>query len=157
MGNEYQNNKLSIVTKPVRIGDATFKVRIPTVGEQEQINKRIIEIDEEKVEQFYHEATKDLWAFKDEPIPENSEIKVEYLENDILVNGKSMREAARTRAAVEARVMETFKLIVPQEGADWSQVSYQDIQEELPWEIQLEVVNKILEAINPSYKDIKEK
>ena len=152
LGNEYQNNKLSIVTRNVRVGDATFKVRIPTVGEQEEINKRIVELDEKKIQEVYEERTAKLMEVKEQNPPD-----VEYLEDDILLKGKSIRETVRTQLAIQARVMETIKLIIPQEGQDWSEITYADIEAEWAWEVQLEVVKKILEAINPEYKEIKEK
>jgi len=152
LGAEYQDKKLSLVTKNIQVGDATFKVRIPTVGEQEAINKRLVEIDTAKIQAVYDDITKNLMAHKDEQIE-----GVEFTDDDVLVNGKSMREAARNSVAVQTRVMEAFKLIIPAEGADWSQITYEDIEAELPFQAQLEVVTKILEAINPDYKTIKEK
>lgn len=154
LGTEYQKNVQELLTKSIRIGEMTLKIRIPTVLEQELMNKRMIELDEKKIQEVYEQKSADLMKFKGtEDVPD----WVEYTDNDIIVQGKSMRESVRTGVAVETRIMEALKLIVPDEGHDWSEVTYDDIQAEWPFEAQVIVVTKIFEAINPSYSEIKEK
>jgi hypothetical protein len=148
-GDKYQTNKKNLLTRSFELGGHTFKVRIPLVAESDAIYKKVSEPDEDLVEKVYQEITKPLLQFQD-----NQTEGFEFIDNDILVDGRSMREAAKNKAITEARITEFFKLLVPElEGASLEDLTYADIEEEFPLSVQMQIVEKIGEAISPTYKE----
>lgn len=148
-GDKYQTNKKNLLTRSFELGGHTFKVRIPLVAESDAIYKKVSEPDEDLVEKVYQEITKPLIQFQD-----NQTEGFEFIDNDILVDGRSMREAAKNKAITEARITEFFKLLVPElEGASLEDLTYADIEEEFPLSVQMQIVEKIGEAISPTYKE----
>ena len=148
-GDKYQANKKNLLTRSFELGGHTFKVRIPLVSESDEIYKKVSEPDEQTVENIYIEITKPLKQFED-----NQTEGFEFVENDILVDGRSMREAAKNKAITEARITEFFKLLVPElEGASLEDLTYADIEEEFPLSVQMQIVEKIGEVISPTYKE----
>jgi hypothetical protein len=91
---------------------------------------------------------KPLMQFKDQAEDGGFEFK----EDDVLVNGKSIKEAARTKVMVEARVVEYIKLLVPEQGS-MEDITFEDIEAEWPTSVQLMMVEKIGELIAPTYKE----
>jgi hypothetical protein len=148
-GDKYQANKKNLLTRSFELGGHTFKVRIPLVSESDEIYKKVSEPNEQTVENIYIEITKPLKQFED-----NQTEGFEFVENDILVDGRSMREAAKNKAITEARITEFFKLLVPElEGASLEDLTYADIEEEFPLSVQMQIVEKIGEVISPTYKE----
>ena len=87
--------------------------------------------------------------FKDSPAE-----GFEFTEDDILVNGRSMKEAAENKAMTEARITEFFKLLIPEVAdATLDDLTYEDIETEFPLSVQLQMIEKIGEAISPTYKE----
>jgi len=148
-GDKYQANKKNLLTRSFELGGHTFKVRIPLVAESELIYKKVSEPNEETVEQTYIEITKPLRQFEN-----NQTEEFKFVDNDILVDGRSMREAAKNKAITEARITEFFKMLVPElEGASLEDLTYADIQDEFPISVQMMIVEKIGEVISPTYKE----
>jgi hypothetical protein len=148
-GDNYQANKKNLLTRTFELGGHTFKVRIPLVAESELIYKKVSEPNNELVEKTYIEITQPLRQFEN-----NQTEEFKFVDNDILVDGRSMREAAKNKAITEARITEFFKLLVPElEGASLDDLSYQDIQDEFPISIQMMIVEKIGEVISPTYRE----
>ena len=107
------------------------------------------------MQKYYSELTKELVANKD-AMPE--ELNVQYLENDVIVDGRSMLEASKNKVMTEARITELFKLIVPEDKSfDMSTITYADIDELFPLPIQMQVVEQIAEVISFDYGKTKEK
>ena len=148
-GDKYQANKKNMLTRLFELGGHTFKVRIPLVAESEAIYKKVSEPDEETVEKVYQEITTPLRQFEN-----NQGEGFQFTDDDILVEGRSMREAAKNKAITEARITEFFKLLVPEmEGVSFEDLTYADIQEEFPISVQMQIVEKIGEAISPTYRE----
>lgn len=148
-GDKYQVNKKNLLTRTFELGGHIFKVRIPLVAESESIYKRVSSPDDETIERIYQEITAPLRQFEN-----NQSEDFQFTDNDILVEGRSMREAAKNKAITEARITEFFKLLVPEiEGASLEDLTYQDIQEEFPISVQMQIVEKISEVISPTYKE----
>jgi hypothetical protein len=148
-GDKYQANKKNLLTRTFELGGHTFKVRIPLVAESELIYKKVSEPNDELVKKTYIEITQPLRQFEN-----NQTEEFKFVDNDILVDGRSMREAAKNKAITEARITEFFKLLVPElEGASLDDLSYQDIQDEFPISIQMMIVEKIGEVISPTYRE----
>lgn len=148
-GDKYQSNKKNLLTRSFELGGHTFKVRIPLIAESDAIYKKVSEPDEETVEKVYQEITKSLRQFEN-----NQTEEFKFTDDDILIDGRSMREAAKNKAITEARITEFFKLLVPElEGASLEDLTYADIEEEFPLSVQMQIVEKIGEAISPTYKE----
>lgn len=148
-GDKYQANKKNLLIRSFELGGHTFKVRIPLVAESDAIYKKVSEPDEETIEKIYQEITKPLRQFED-----NQTEEFQFTDNDILVDGRSMREAAKNKAITEARITEFFKLLVPElDGASLEDLTYADIEEEFPISVQMQIVEKIGEVISPTYRE----
>ena len=148
-GEKYQTNKKNLLVRSFELGGHTFKVRIPLIAESDEIYTKVTNPNDETIEKIYQELTKPLMQFES-----NQTEEFKFVENDILVDGRSMREAAKNKAITEARITEFFKLLVPElEGASLEDLTYQDIEDEFPMSVQLQIVEKIGEAISPTYKE----
>lgn len=148
-GDKYQANRKNLLIRSFELGGHTFKVRIPLVAESDAIYKKVSEPDEETIEKVYQEITKPLRQFEN-----NQTEEFKFTDNDILVDGRSMREAAKNKAITEARITEFFKLLVPEmEGVTLEDLTYADIEEEFPISVQMQIVEKIGEVISPTYRE----
>lgn len=148
-GEKYQTNKKNLLVRSFELGGHTFKVRIPLLAESDAIYKKVTNPDDETVARIYDQLTKPLMQFESSQTEE-----FKFVEGDILVDGRSMREAAKNKAITEARITEFFKLLVPElEGASLEDLTYQDIEDEFPMSVQMQIVEKIGEAISPTYKE----
>lgn len=146
LGSNYESKREEIRIKKFEFGGHTFKVRVPLVAESDKIYKRIIEPSEEKVEAIYQEMVKPLIEMPEKPTG------FEFKDDDILIDGKSLKEAAKTKVMVETRIVEYIKLLVPEQGS-MDEITYDDIQAEWPMSVQLMMVDKIGELIAPTYKE----
>ena len=148
-GDKYQANRKNLLIRTFELGGHTFKVRIPLVAESDEIYKKVSEPNEETVEKVYQEITKSLRQFEN-----NQTEEFKFTDDDILVDGRSMREAAKNKAITEARITEFFKLLVPEmEGVTLEDLTYADIEEEFPISVQMQIVEKIGEVISPTYRE----
>ena len=148
-GDKYQTNRKNLLIRSFELGGHTFKVRIPLVAESDEIYKKVSEPDEETIEKVYQEITKPLRQFEN-----NQTEEFKFIDNDILVDERSMREAAKNKAITEARITEFFKLLVPEmEGVTLEDLTYADIEEEFPISVQMQIVEKIGEVISPTYRE----
>jgi hypothetical protein len=151
-GATYDKMRREILTRKFDLGGFTFKVRVPLVAESDEIYTRITNPDEAKIESIYQLLVEPLHKFRESS--EATESGFEFLENDVLVQGKSLREAARNKALTEARIVEYIKLLIPEDPeASLSDVTYQDIEAEWPLNVQLALCEKIGEVISPNYKE----
>lgn len=148
-GEKYQAKRKDLLTRTFVLNGHTFKVRIPLVAESDAIYKKVTEPDDEMVEKIYQEITAPLRQFESSQTEE-----FQFTDNDILVDGRSMREAAKNKAITEARITEFFKLLVPEmEGVTLEDLTYADIEEEFPISVQMLIVEKIGEVISPTYRE----
>lgn len=151
LGEKYQSKRESIFTRTFELGGHTFKVRIPSVAESDGIYQRVMNPPDEVVDAMFKAMTDTLMTFKDENTPDSG---VQYLENDVVVQGRSMREAAKSKAMTESKITEYVKLLLPENPADtMADITYADIEAEFPLTIQLALIEKIAEVISPTYKD----
>ena len=128
----------------------TLKVRVPLTNEADALYEKIKEPSDELVKQKYEELSKPLLEKRAE-LEKSEDIK--FTDDDIIVGGNSVRELAKTQAGGETRILETFKLLVPADGKEMKDLTYEEINEDLPLPIQLELVKKITEVISPSYEE----
>ena len=149
LGDKYQAKRKEIFTRKFELGGHTFTVRIPFVHESDAIFERVMNPDEAHIQRLYEAMAAPMMEFKDKANDD-----VVYEDNDILVKGRSMREAARNKAMTENRITEYIKLIVPEApDATMDEITYADIEAEFPMSVQLTLVEKIAEVISPTYKE----
>jgi hypothetical protein len=136
----------AIRIKTFELGGHTFKVKVPLTAELEAINERIKVAPEDKVNARFEKMVNGI---KTESVE-----GVEFIGEDVVIEGKPMklRETCVSVIQMEQRILEYFKLLVPETG-DFSDISYEDIENEFPMSIQFEMVERITEAIQPGYKD----
>ena len=80
-------------------------------------------------------------------------VKCEWLENDLLIDGRSMRETARNKVLMQNRITEMFKLLVPEEkGFDMGTITYDMIEELFPFPIQMQLLDELSNTISPAYE-----
>jgi len=98
----------------------------------------MLEINESEVEQFYRDLIGEM--------PEE--------DGDVVVEGRSMREAARNKALVRNRITEMFKMLVPEDkGFDMGTITYEMIEELFPFPVQMQVIEEISHVVSPSYTE----
>jgi hypothetical protein len=122
---------------------------VPSVQEIEAIYNYFKNPNEEKVELEYQRMLKEFDGLKEK---EGVEIK----DNDMVIDGRSMRETAKNKHILQHRIVEYIKFLIPETGS-LEDITYEDVEAEFPLSVQMTLVEKINEVISPDYKDIKSK
>lgn len=144
-GDSYQKASTHLRTRSFELGGHVFKVRIPLTKEMEAINEKIEKIDDVEAEARFQKMTTGFRA--------NHDIEgVLVTEDDVVVDGRSTRELVRTMMTMENRIVEYLKLLVPENGS-LDELTYEEVEAEWPLAIQLEMLAKINETIQPGYKE----
>ena len=142
LGSKFVENKDAIRIRSFELGGHTFNVKVPLTAEFESMQKRMQSIDEQEVDQFYQELIKD--------IPEKN--------GDVVIDGRSMREAAKNKALVQNRITEMFKLLVPEDKQfDMNTITYEMIEELFPFPVQMQVIEEISKVVSPGYAETRGK
>lgn len=128
-----------------------LKVRVPLTTEADALYEKMKAPSEELVAKKYEELSVPLLEKREDL--EASGNEVVFADDDIIVAGTSIRELAKSQAEGETRILETFKFLVPADGRDMSTLTYEEICEDLPLPIQLELVKKISEVISTGYEE----
>lgn len=153
-GANYEKVRREIVTRKFELGGFTFKVRVPLVAESDEIYNRINNPAEAEIERIYQTLIGPLLKYKDDP--EALETGFAFLETDVLVQGKSLRDAAKNKAMTEARIVEYIRLLVPENPENTlADITYADVEAEWPLNVQLALCEKIGEVISPTYKEVR--
>lgn len=146
----------------IDLGEVKFdlRVRVPLKKQMEEINARIIAPTEEKVEAIYQR----LSAPMRQTITEGGEDFIKVLnekkqvvvvtDDDLIIDGTSVRQVAQLQAMEEQKVEEYFHLLVPENG-DAVDETYEQITAEFPEFVVKEIVASIQSAIAPDYKSVK--
>ena len=146
-------NPDNVRIREFELGGQKFRVRVPLTTEAEAMYAKTVSPDPAIVEAKYQEIAKPLIELKDKLTDDSKDIV--FTDNDIIVKEKSMREMAIAQATTQQRILETFKLLVPIDGTNMDDLTYEDINTEFPLPIQLTMVKKITEIISPGYEDSK--
>lgn len=149
LGKKYEENRLSVLTRSFELGDHTFKVRVPSVAEIEAIYNYFKNPNEEKIELEYQNMLKEFEGLKEK---EGVEVK----DDDMIIDGRSIRETAKNKHILQHRIVEYIKFLIPETGS-LEDITYEDVEAEFPLSVQMTLVEKINEVISPDYKDIKSK
>lgn len=146
------SESLKINSNNIRIREFTMsgqslRVRVPLASEMEAMNERVKNVSWE-----------DQYKKMTDPILEKKETfdndEIQFTDDDVIINGKSTKELAKVAAQTNARIVEMFKLLVPViDDADLSELTYEDIESEFPFSVQLDVSKKIAEVISPGYEE----
>lgn len=146
----------------VTVGSVAFnlRVRVPLKREMELMLERISYPNPELVEQVYARLSKPLR----DSIAEGGDDFLEVLnadkqiitvaENDIIVDGNSVRQVATFNAMWETKVTEFFHLLQSESGEPIDE-TYEQISEEFPEPVIRQIVEDIESAIKPDYKTAK--
>lgn len=138
----------SIRTKSFEIKGNKFTVRVPLASEKAEIDKSTFDISEDEVNVRYKEMTDVIReSLLSQPVD-----GIEITENDVIINGSSSRDNVKSLLRMERKIVKYFHLLVPDDGSTVD-FTYKDIDEELPLQLQLEIVEKISEAIEPNYRE----
>lgn len=135
----------SIRIKTFSINDQKFRVRVPLNNEIEAIATRVGDISNDLIQARLKKMTKALTSEKIDG--------VEVTKDDVIVDGTSAKETVTSILQMENKIVEYFRMLVPEEGESLENITYEEIESELPLQVQLEIVEKITEAIQPGYKD----
>ena len=142
-GDSYQ--KAHLRTKTFELGGHVFKVRIPLTKEMEQIEEAIEKINPEELQSRYEKMSA---SFRTGTVIEG----IEITEDDVIIEGRSTKDLVKKIIMMENRMVQFIRLLVPEVGT-LDDITYEDIDAEWPMAVQLEMIAKITESIQPGYKD----
>ena len=111
LGSKYEANRVSVMTRQFKLGNHTFKVRVPSVGEIEKIYDYFKNPNQDAVQKNYDEMTKAMIELKD-----LADDTVQFLDNDIVVDGRSMMETAKNKTILQYRITDYIKFLIPEHG-----------------------------------------
>jgi len=155
LGKQFIENKDAIRVRSFELGGHTFKVKIPLTAEYEAMLERVKLVNPEKAESYYQNLAKEFLNNRAEFEKEND---IKYTDNDIILKGTSLKETAKNKVITENRIVELFKLIVPEEvGFDMNTINYSMIEDLFPFPVQIQVIEEINNVISPAYKATKGK
>ena len=151
LGAKYESKRSGLFIRSFDLGGHTFKVRIPTVAESDAIYAKIAAPDEAEIEDAYQKIVAPLAQFRNQ---KDLDSEFEFTENDVLIDGRSLRETAKTKIQTQTRITEFVKLLVPENSEDSLEgLTYADVEAEFPIAVQMMLIEKIAEAVSPNYKE----
>lgn len=154
------NAKFKTIT--IQANDVAFdlKVRIPVKREMDALTIAITEPGQPQIEAIYDRLGASLrktLADAEEGFLEainKDGDKLRLTDNDVIVDGTSVRQIAKMTAIWQTQVEKYFSLLKSATGEPITE-SYEEIAEEFPEAVIREIVAKIDEAIKPNYKESK--
>lgn len=164
LGKSYEivadQSKIKRVT--VDLGDVKFdiRIRVPLKKEMEEINAKIVSPSEERINKIYEKFAAPLRATLEEGGKDfleaiNKDRKaIEVLDDDLIVDGKSVKQIANFAAIDETRVEEYFHLLVSETNEPVTE-TYEEINAEFPEFAVQEILKAIDQAVKPDYKTVK--
>ena len=132
-------------TKSFELAGYNFKVRVPLTKELDAMQDRIEKFDQAEFKKRFDKMTS---SFRVSQAIDG----IVVTEDDVVVEGRSTKELVQTILQMENRMVEYIRLLVPVNGT-LDEITYEDIEAEWPTAVQLEILAKISEAIQPGYKD----
>lgn len=137
-----------------------LKVRVPVKREMEEMLKAISSPPIERSNAIYEAMTGQFKSAVNELDAEvmdalnKDETKLKITEDDVMVNGTSMRQIASMTAMWQEQVERYFSLLQSATGEPVNE-TFEQIADEFPEQVIREIVNKIDKAIRPNYEDTK--
>jgi hypothetical protein len=113
--------------------------------EMEQIEQAIETINTDELQARYEKMSA---SFRTGTVIEG----IEITEDDVIIEGRSTKDLVSKIIMMENRMVQFVRLLVPETGT-LDDITYEEIDAEWPMAIQLEMLAKITESIQPGYKD----
>jgi hypothetical protein len=136
--------------RQIKFGDQNLEVYLPTRNEMKGLMDKLKKPPQELIDGEYKTLLDSLWQFCS-PTDDG----IEVLENDVKVQGVSMKSTARFTAIKKMREIAMISLVGFKEGDDLFALSYEDIADTLS-EVEItELVKSIESAVNPDYETTK--
>ena len=164
LGSQYTavKDKVNLRTIHIKTDEAEFdlKVRVPVKQEMESINETIVANDELKVDELYKKLSapvkKSIDAGGEEFLKAINKDKdfIIVKDNDIIVDGNSIRNVATLSVMWEVKVEQYFHLLVSETGEPITE-SFEEISKEFPEDVIKQIVNEIEKVIKPDYSSVK--
>lgn len=164
LGRSYDQVRVQTKLRTIEIdaGEVKFnlKVRVPLKREMDSIVEDIAKPQPERIQDIYDRFSQPLRESINEGGEEflktlNAEKQViTVLDDDMIVDGNSIRQFATFTAMWEAKVERYFHLIQSETGEPVTE-SFAEISEEFPEPIIRQIVETIEGAIRPDYKNSK--
>ena len=156
LGNDFEAHKNALRIRKFEFNGHTFKVKVPLTIESDAISERTKNLDQSTLDQYFDQLAKQFIDNKEDILKTGDDVV--YQDDDVIIKGRSLRETAKNKLLMETRILEMFKLLVPEEeGFDMSTVTYAMIEELFPFSIQMQLLELISDTISPSYKETKGK
>jgi hypothetical protein len=164
LGQNYEAIRAAARFKTIKVTlndlDFELKVRVPVKREMEEIMAAIANPNKDEIERIYQQLSSPLLkSIEDagegfvDALNEGGE-KVKVLEDDIVVDGNSIRKIAQLSAIWQTQVERYFALLQSATGEPINE-SFEEISEEFPDAIVKEIIDKIDAAIRPNYGEAK--
>lgn len=164
LGKQFQQVKADIQTKKITIdlGDVKFdlKMKVPLKKEMEEINAKILTPSKERVDQVFEKIAGPMRKTLEEggedfikALNANKQ-SVEITDDDLIVDGVSLRQVAQYQTIEEVRIEEFFHLLISETGVPVNE-SFDQISAEFPEFVMKEIAQCIQSAIAPDYKSAK--
>lgn len=164
LGKSYEQVKAvaNIKTITVDLGDVKFnlRVRVPLKREVEEMTARMIAPSDERVQKIFDRFAAPIKKTIEEggkdflkAINEGKET-IKIAGDDLIIDGKSVRQVANFAAIEETRVEEYFHLLMSETGEAITE-TYEEITAEFPEFAVKEILDAIEQAIRPDYKTVK--
>ena len=164
LGKSYEKVKAETKLKTIHIDldEVKFdlKVRVPLKKEMETITATILSPDQARVDKIFNRLAepriKALEEGGEDFVKALNEKKqtITKTDDDLIVDGPSVRQVANFSAIEENKVEQYFHLLVSETGEPITE-TYEQIVEEFPEFVIREIVAEIDKAIKPDYKTVK--
>ena len=134
--------------KTIDFNGHQLQVYIPTRNEMQSLVEKIKRPSDPMIEAEYQDILKSLWE-----VCSPSDDGIEIKDNDVIVQGTSMRVSARYKAIAKMREIAMISLVGFKEGDDLFALSYEDISETLS-EVDIKhLVELVQKTANPDYEE----
>lgn len=164
LGKSYEQVKAvaNIKTITIDLGDVKFnlRVRVPLKREVEEMTARMIAPNDERVQKIFDRFAAPIKKTIEEggkdflkAVNEGKET-IKIAGDDLIIDGKSVRQVANFAAIEETRVEEYFHLLMSETGEAITE-TYEEITAEFPEFAVKEILDAIEQAIRPDYKTVK--
>lgn len=164
LGKSYEQVKAETKLKTIHIDldEVKFdlKVRIPLKKEMEAITAKILSPDEARVDKIFKRLAEPMIKALEEggedfvkALNDKKQV-ITKTDDDLIVDGTSVRQVANFSAIEENKVEQYFHLLVSETGEPITE-TYEQIVEEFPEFVIREIVAEIDKAIKPDYKTVK--
>jgi len=154
--------EINIRKVSIDLGEVKFdvRVRVPLKKQMEELNARVLSPAQEMVDAIYESLSAPMRATLQEGGEEflkalnDRKQTIVVTDNDLIIDGTSIRQIAQLQAMEQSKVEEYFRLLVSETGEPVNE-TYDQITAEFPEFVVKEIVSAIQGAIAPDYKTTK--